>query len=197
MPGDVRSRILIVDDEPEITSILHDLFAAEYDCTTAGSAEQAIERLRANDYELVVSDITMPGMSGLDMIPHVKNMSPNTVVVMVSGMQTVESAIDALRLGAFDYVMKPFDLRQVEAVVKRALDHQDLIVAKQRYEDHLEELVEQRTAELDHALNSLEDAYRSTLKALTAALETRDLETHGHSERVVTTACDWDGVWSR
>jgi HD-GYP domain-containing protein (c-di-GMP phosphodiesterase class II) len=66
------------------------------------------------------------------------------------------------------------------------LEHHGLIVAKQRYEDHLEELVEQRTAELDQALNSLEDAYRSTLKALTTALETRDLETHGHSERVVS-----------
>ena len=186
MLGDVRSRILIVDDEPEITSILHDLFADLHECTTAGSAEEAIEQLHANTYELVISDITMPGMSGLELIPRVKSMSPNTVVVMVSGMQTVESAIDALRLGAFDYVMKPFDLRQVEAVVKRALEHQDLIVSKQRYEDHLEELVEQRTAELDHALNSLEDAYRSTLRALTAALETRDLETHGHSERVVT-----------
>jgi cyclic di-GMP phosphodiesterase len=186
MAENVRSRILIVDDEAEITAILTDLFAGTHDCTTAGSAEEALEQLKNNDFELVVSDITMPGMSGLDMIPHVKSMSPNTVVVMISGMQTVESAIGALRLGAFDYVMKPFDLRQVEAVVKRALEHQDLIVAKQRYEDHLEELVEQRTAELDNALNSLEDAYRSTLKALTAALETRDLETHGHSERVVT-----------
>ena len=186
MSSDVSSRILIVDDEPEITAILSDLFFDRYDCTTAGSAEQALGLLASNDYELVVSDITMPGMSGLDMIPHVRSNSPNTVVVMISGMQTVESAIDALRLGAFDYVMKPFDLRQVEAVVKRALEHQDLIVAKQRYEDHLEELVEQRTAELDQALNSLEEAYRSTLKALTTALETRDLETHGHSERVVS-----------
>ena len=186
MSDRVRSRILIVDDETEITAILSDLFAGKYDCTTAGSAEEALRTLAGKEYELVVSDITMPGMSGLDMIPQVKNDAPNTVVVMISGMQTVESAIDALRLGAFDYVMKPFDLRQVEAVVKRALEHQDLIVAKQRYEDHLEELVEQRTAELDQALNSLEDAYRSTLKALTAALETRDLETHGHSERVVT-----------
>ncbi len=186
MLGDVKSRLLIVDDEPEITSILHDLFASEHDCTTADSAEEAIERLHTGTFDLVISDITMPGMSGLELIPRVKSMSPNSVVVMVSGMQTVESAIDALRLGAFDYVMKPFDLRQVEAVVKRALEHQDLIVAKQRYEDHLEELVEQRTAELDQALNSLEDAYRSTLRALTAALETRDLETHGHSERVVT-----------
>ncbi len=186
MTADVRSRILIVDDEAEITAILSDLFEGKYDCTTAGSAEQALKLLAGENYDLVVSDITMPGMSGLDMIPHVQSSWPNSVVVMISGMQTVESAIDALRLGAFDYVMKPFDLRQVEAVVKRALEHQELIVAKQRYEDHLEELVEQRTAELDQALNSLENAYRSTLKALTAALETRDLETHGHSERVVS-----------
>lgn len=186
MVGNPRPRILIVDDESEITAILTDLFEGDHDCATAGSAEEAMELLRKGEFELVISDITMPGMSGLDMIPHVKTMSPNSVVVMISGMQTVESAIGALRLGAFDYVMKPFDLRQVEAVVKRALEHQELIVAKQRYEDHLEELVEQRTAELDQTLNSLEDAYRSTLKALTAALETRDLETHGHSERVVT-----------
>jgi len=187
MPNDrIKCRILIVDDEREITEILADLLAADYDCSTAGSAEEALARLHANEFELVISDITMPGMSGLEMIPHVKTLSPNTVVVMISGMQTVESAIGALRLGAFDYLMKPFDLRQVEAVVKRALEHHELIVAKQRYENHLEELVEQRTAELDRALDSLEDAYRSTLQALTAALETRDSETHGHSERVVT-----------
>jgi cyclic di-GMP phosphodiesterase len=186
MSTTVSPRILIVDDEIEITEILADLLSEDYECTRAGSAEEALTRLQEVEFQLVISDITMPGMSGLDMIPHVKELSPDTVVVMISGMQTVESAIGALRLGAFDYLMKPFDLRQVEAVVKRALEHHDLVVAKQRYENHLEELVEQRTAELDRALNSLEGAYRSTLKALTAALETRDSETHGHSERVVS-----------
>jgi putative nucleotidyltransferase with HDIG domain len=186
MPTIVSPRILIVDDEVEITEILADLLSEDYDCIRAGSAEEALSRLHEGEFQLVISDITMPGMSGLDMIPHVKEFAPDTVVVMISGMQTVESAIGALRLGAFDYLMKPFDLRQVEAVVKRALEHHDLVVAKQRYENHLEELVEQRTIELDKALNSLEGAYRSTLKALTAALETRDSETHGHSERVVT-----------
>lgn len=186
MPTIVSPRILIVDDEVEITEILADLLSEEYDCIRAGSAEEALARLHESEFQLVISDITMPGMSGLDMIPHVKEFAPDTVVVMISGMQTVESAIGALRLGAFDYLMKPFDLRQVEAVVKRALEHHDLVVAKQRYENHLEELVEQRTIELDKALNSLEGSYRSTLQALTAALETRDSETHGHSERVVT-----------
>lgn len=186
MPTTASPRILIVDDEIEITEILADLLNEHYECSRAGSAEEALARLQQDEFQLVISDITMPGMSGLDMIPHAKQLSPDTVVVMISGMQTVESAIGALRLGAFDYLMKPFDLRQVEAVVKRALEHYELVVAKQRYENHLEELVEQRTAELDRALNSLEGSYRSTLKALTAALETRDSETHGHSERVVT-----------
>jgi putative nucleotidyltransferase with HDIG domain len=186
MPTTASPRILIVDDEVEITEILADLLSEDYECLKAGSAEQALTLLREHQFHLVISDITMPGMSGLEMIPHVKQLSRETVVVMISGMQTVESAIGALRLGAFDYLMKPFDLRQVEAVVKRALEHHDLVTAKQRYENHLEELVEQRTAELDRALNSLEGAYRSTLKALTAALETRDSETHGHSERVVS-----------
>ncbi len=181
-----RARVLIVDDEPEIREILCDLLNFDYSCAAVSSAEEALELLSTDNFDLVISDITMSGMSGLEMIPHVVSLSPETVVLMISGMQTIESAIEALRLGAFDYIMKPFDLRQVEAAVKRAFEHHELREAKRRYENHLEELVEQRTAELDQALLSLEDAYRSTLKALTAALETRDAETHGHSERVVT-----------
>ena len=181
-----RARVLVVDDEPDIRDLLCDLLTFDYDCVSVTSAEEALELLSGQKIDLVISDITMGGMSGLEMIPHVLSRWPETVVLMISGMQTIESAIEALRLGAFDYIMKPFDLRQVEAAVQRALEHYELREAKRRYENHLEELVEQRTIELDQALLSLEDAYRSTLKALTAALETRDAETHGHSERVVT-----------
>lgn len=181
-----QPRLLIVDDEVEVRGVLRDLLGDTYQCAEVASAEEALMQLRERDYELVISDITMSGMTGLEMIPQVKLISPDTVIVMISGMQTIESAINALRLGAFDYLMKPFDLRQAEAAVSRALEHHELIVAKRRYENHLEELVDQRTAELDRALDSLENAYRSTLQALTAALETRDAETHGHSERVVT-----------
>src|SRR4026209_1450930 len=113
MPTTVLPRILLVDDEVEITEILADLLSEDYQCLKAASAERALDLLGQYQFQLVISDITMPGMSGLDMIPHVKQLSPETVVVMISGMQTVESAIGALRLGAFDYLMKPFDLRQV------------------------------------------------------------------------------------
>ena len=140
-----RMCVLIVDDEPDIREMLCDLLRFEYDCEAAASAEDALLLLNETKFQLIVSDITMGGMSGLEMIPHVLAHSPESVVVMISGMQTIESAIEALRLGAFDYVMKPFDLRQVEASVKRALEHYELREAKRRYENHLEEMVAQRT----------------------------------------------------
>ncbi|HLM55291.1 MAG TPA: HD domain-containing phosphohydrolase [Pyrinomonadaceae bacterium] len=180
-----RSRVLIADDEPEIRAVLAELLQKSYDCEAVSSGEAALERLGRREFDLIISDIMMGGMTGLDLIPHARRLAPDAVVVMISGVQTVESAIGALRAGAFDYVMKPFDLEHVEAAVVRALEHQSLRASKRRYENYLEEMVAQRTAELDRALRSLEDAYRTTLKALTAALETRDAETHGHSERVV------------
>ena len=181
-----RACILIADDEEEIRNVLYELLAEDYECQLVASAEEALARLRTMRFDVVVSDIQMEGMSGLEMIPHVAEIAPDATVVMVSGAQTLESAIEALRAGAFDYVTKPFDLRHVEAAVSRALEHTRLREAKRRYENYLEELVAERTAELDRTLESLEDSYRMTLKALAAALETRDRETHGHSERVVS-----------
>lgn len=180
------TRILIADDDTDIRCMLHDILGEHYECTSVGSAEEVLAHLRANRFELVISDIMMTGMTGLEMVPHIQACAPDTMVVLMSGMQTIESAIEALRVGAFDYVMKPFDVRHVEAIISRALEHRELRLAKARYERHLEELVRQRTAALDQALHSLEGSYRTTLKALVTALETRDTETYGHSERVVT-----------
>jgi response regulator RpfG family c-di-GMP phosphodiesterase len=183
-----RPRVLIVDDEPEIRSVLNELLERDYDCEQADCAGAALERLRAREFDLLISDITMPGMSGLELIPRVRALAPETVIIMISGLQTVESAIAAMRVGAFDYVTKPFDLGHVSASVRRALEHAALRESKRRYETRLEELVERRTAELHGALASVEDAYRATLRALGAALEARDHETHGHSRRVVAFA---------
>jgi response regulator RpfG family c-di-GMP phosphodiesterase len=181
-----RERILIADDEPQIREILRELLSEDYECATVSSAEDALALLSVEQFELVLSDIAMKGMSGLEMVPYALASAPETVIVMISGTQTVENAIQALRVGAFDYLTKPFDLRQLSVIVRRALEHQRLIAEHRRYKSYLEEQVSERTAQLARALDSLEGAYRSTLKALAAALETRDHETHGHSERVIS-----------
>jgi response regulator RpfG family c-di-GMP phosphodiesterase len=184
--GDSKARLLIVDDEPEVRSVLHDFLCETHHCIVAGCAEEALALLYTGErFDLIVSDIAMSGMSGLELIPHALSLTPETVIIMISGTQTIENAIEALRAGAFDYIMKPFDLAHVEMAVQRALTHHGLLEAKCRYENYLEELVRQRTDELHQTLDSLEDSYRMTLKALVTALETRDTDTHGHSRRVV------------
>jgi response regulator RpfG family c-di-GMP phosphodiesterase len=179
------ARLLIADDDAAVRGVLREFLSAEYECESVGSAEEALSLLDGGDFQLIVSDISMSGMTGIEMIPHVLARSPDTLIIMVSGSQDVESAVGAMRAGAFDYVLKPFDLELVEVAVRRALEHQRLLESKRSYETYLERMITRRKAELDGALQSLEGAYRATLKALVTALETRDSETHGHSERVV------------
>ena len=150
-----RARILIADDEAQIREVLHELLGDDYDCTEVGSAEEALAVVRRENFDLVLSDIMMGGITGLEMVPQVLQLAPDTVVIMISGEQNIESAIEALRAGAFDYITKPFDLRHVEAAVKRALEHQALRRSKRYYENFLEEIVKQRTTELNKANQTL------------------------------------------
>jgi diguanylate cyclase (GGDEF)-like protein len=149
--GDHEARILIVDDEPGIRGMVREILCESYECAEAGSAEEALAILQSEQFDLVMSDISMGGISGLDLIPHALASSPDTVVMMISGEQNIESAIRAMRAGAFDYVTKPFDLDHVEAAVARALAHHSLRRSKRLYKIYLEDLLRQRTDELNHA----------------------------------------------
>ena len=182
----------MIDDEPHVLSVLYSLLSEQYECRTATSAREALEYLREESYDLVLSDIMMPGMSGLELLEEITRLKRDIVVVLISGNLNIQSAIEAMRRGAFDYVTKPFNLSDVETAVQRALRHQSLLKANQQYEHHLEELVGLRTQELSIAnvnlnttLERLYLNYRATLRALAAALEARDVETKGHSDRVV------------
>src|SRR5919112_1032006 len=115
------ARLLVADDDLAVRSVLSELLCAEYECESVGSAEEALALLGRGEFSLVLSDIAMEGMSGLELIPRVKALAPDTLVILVSGSQDIESAVAALRAGAFDYILKPFDLEHVRLVVRRAL----------------------------------------------------------------------------
>ena len=144
-----KPRVLLVDDDDLIRRLLFDVLQDDYACTEAASAEEALGFLRELEFDIVLSDINLGGMSGLDLVPLILTDNPEAVVVMISGEQTIESAIEALRAGAFDYITKPMDLRHVEAAVKRALSHGRLLKEKQRYKEQLEDLLRERTAQVN------------------------------------------------
>jgi len=143
-----KPRVLIIDDEEQIRNLLIDVLGTTYQCSDAGSAEEALAALAKTTFDLVISDIDMGGMSGLELVPRVHSLSPDTVVVMVSGNQDIEFAIKAMRVGAFDYITKPIDLRHVEASVERAINQSNLLKEKRRDKDQIESLLQQRTEEV-------------------------------------------------
>ena len=184
--------ILIIDDEEPIRRLLAMYLSDDYTCVTAESANEAKEILAARSFNLVITDIAMPGTSGIELSQFIQDAYPDTVVVMVSGMSDINYAIESMRHGAFDYVTKPFDLAQLLIAVDRALRYQALVAEKRFYEQSLEEAVRLKTAELrslnsdlNQMLEALYQNYRATLRALAGALEARDVETAGHSVRVV------------
>ena len=142
--------ILIVDDEPPVLKLLTDILSRAFVCVGVGSAETALAELRSNRFGLVISDINLGGMTGVEMIPHVHAASPDTVVMMISGNLTLDSPIEAMRKGAFDYIKKPFDIDYVIAATRRALAHHKLLVSKRMHDEELEKLVDERTAQLNY-----------------------------------------------
>ena len=145
-----KANILIIDDEEQIRDLLIAILGSSYTCCSVASAEEALSKLSREAFDLVISDIDMGGMSGIELIPKLHSISPGTVVVMISGHQDIETAIEAMRVGAFDYITKPIDIRHVDAAVQRALGHRNLILEKEQYREQLEQLLEERTAEVDY-----------------------------------------------
>src|SRR5436190_9233707 len=124
---DGNGSILVIDDDEQVRKLLKQILQPDYDCTLTVSAEEALETLNTKEFDLVLSDINLGGMNGLELVPAILEKNPDTVVIMISGQHTIESAIEAMRVGAFDYVTKPLDLRHVAGALKRALTHHELL----------------------------------------------------------------------
>ncbi len=118
-----KPKLLIVDDEPNICNLLEELLSRQnYVIETCLSGQEAAAKVREDTYDMVISDLKMPGISGIELIKTVKATAPDTATVLVTGYATVETAVEALRFGADDYVTKPFNIEELRKVVSRGLE---------------------------------------------------------------------------
>ncbi len=180
------NQILIADDEEPIREVVAGLLEAQgYRCLKVGNGREALQRLSEHPVDLVLSDMMMPEMDGLQLLSWVRTHEREVPVIMVTAMHDVSTALEAMRRGAYDYILKPFERDQLLMSVRRALEHRRLIVENRNYQKNLERLVQQRTAELKNALLQLEESYDETLEALGGALDLKDSETEGHCKRVM------------
>ena len=179
-------RILVVDDEEAIREIVSSMLtSAHYKCKQARSGIEALALLDSGEeFELMLSDLMMAELDGIGLLERSKERFPDMPVVMVTAVHDISVALGALRNGAYDYVLKPFEREQLLATVRRALENRRLKLENREYQMKLEALVEARTEQLQKAMNSLERSYDITLEALGDALDLKDAETEGHSKRV-------------
>lgn len=179
------ARVLIVDDEMHVRLMMGSTLERQgYDVQLAANGREALEALGLNNFDLVLTDIVMQDVNGIALLESVHAQNPNLPVVMVTAIHDISVAIDAMRRGAYDYVLKPFEREHLVSTVLRALEHRQVLEKSHNYQQSLEQMVRARTELLRHAMEDLEHSYDVTLEALGDALDLKDSETEGHSKRV-------------
>jgi len=180
------ARVLVVDDEPAVRKMLTTLLSqAGVPCSAAANAREALTVLEKTSFQAVISDLRMGATSGLELLQEVRAHFPNLAFIMATGVDDVRVGVQAMKLGADDYLLKPFDIDVVLASLQRALERKQLEREVENYRRHLEEMVSQRTQELQAAMTELEHSHSATLEALGSAIDLRDGPTAGHSRRVL------------
>ena len=159
-----RPRILVVDDEPQVVQIFHELLAQRgYEVEVSSDGDDAIHRVTDGRFDLVLTDINLPGVDGLEVVRAAKAADKDTCVILITGYASTTTAIDALRQGAYDYITKPFDLWETAKAIERGLESRFLVVENrrlltsleaanrelQRHEEILRRKVEEATARLE------------------------------------------------
>jgi response regulator RpfG family c-di-GMP phosphodiesterase len=177
--------ILIVDDDWQVREVLHEIFlSAGYTCHLAQDGREGLSVFRANHPPLIVTDLKMPNMDGMELLRAIHGADADAAVIVLTGAADVKTAIDSLKLGAYDFIMKPVNVDELLIAAERAMERRQLLIERREYQAYLELRVEEATRDLQGAFHQLRETYRSTLEALGSALDTRDVGTESHSRRV-------------
>ena len=177
--------ILVVDDEEAIREVVSTMLESKgYRCAVAHNGRVAQDQIKKVTPDLILSDMIMPEMDGIKLLEWVRQYDPDVPVIMVTAIHDISTALEAIRRGAYDYILKPFEKDQLFLGVGRALQHRRLVIDNRNYQIDLEKKVRDRTERLETALDQLERSYDDTLEALGSALDLKDAETEGHCQRV-------------
>jgi putative two-component system response regulator len=177
--------VLVVDDEEPIRNALRKfLKQQQFEVHAASSAEEALQQLRLHKISLMLSDIRMPGTSGVDLVPQALEIEPELAILMLTAVNDATSAALCMQRGAMDYLTKPIELVDLGRAVQRALKRRETLVENRHLNQWLKEEVTTRTAELHRQQHRMERISTATLEALVNALEAKDPYLRGHSARV-------------
>lgn len=180
--GTARAKILIVDDESSVRGIIsRKLIQEGYYCDEASNGNIALKKVCDGDFDLVLLDISMPLKSGTEVLKDVASEYPDIAVIMATAVSNVETAIESMKLGAYDYIIKPVDLNMLMLSVNRALEKRRLVLENRGYQLHLEKKVQEQT-------EKIRESFFNSVMSLAIALEAKDEYTRGHSERVTFSA---------
>jgi putative two-component system response regulator len=177
-----QAKVLIVDDEARVREIISRKLTNEgYHCLTAPNGNNALKVLKADQVDLVLLDIMMPGKSGIEVLREIRAKYQDTAVIMVTAVADVQTAIGLMKAGAYDYIIKPIELNVLLLSMNRALEKRHLLIENKEYQFHLEQKVQEQT-------EKVRQSFLNSTTSLVNALEAKDKYTHGHSQRVTKIA---------
>lgn len=179
-----RGHILIVDDEPLVRETIARKLAEEgLICVDAASGEEALQKLQRNDFDVVLLDIRMPHKSGLETLAEIRSAYPDVAVIIVTVVADIEIAIESMKTGAYDFIIKPIDFGLLTLSVERALEKRRLLLENREYQRYLEQRVKEQA-------DRIRESFLNSVKSLVYALEAKDDYTSGHSQRVTDLAVE-------
>jgi putative two-component system response regulator len=180
-----NSKILVVDDDPfvleSVSSILMD---HHYSVVSCGHALEAMDLIKENSIDVVLTDVKMPAMSGLELLDNIHKFNQQLPVILMTAFADLDVAVDAVKKGAFDFIIKPYHPDYLIHSIKKSLQFCQYVKLKENYKEYLEDMVRKRTAELDNSRSAAESLSKDLVERLTTVAEFRDTEAGAHVARI-------------